>query len=885
MREMERGIEALARQLGILRETDDSKYNMEKMRLPTTRHDSCEASRRPLKGSRAARDVNIIVDERLIHKSAFSAWTIRRRVEQDTSHSSNPPGGFAPPVVTRSAAAWDICAFSSSFSFHSHETLVFLFSFGFLFCCPSQGVAIICVMSARAGAPHPSVPPDGAPQTGQPCHTVEFVVLEHGLGGTHEDLRGLEACIRHTFDQKQRCRQGALQQRTGRDGRCERPSPQQTASAPCEGCRCPHGAVPTMSLVTLNHDGNDGWLGRTGSIAQSAVRLTRFVEERIAQAIAAEQGRLEAAAPDCVPAEAHPAMSPSGTRTHVPEHRGNGVTQVWRLVLHLVGHGAGGLILRAALPRMMASLEARYTSRLHTVVKCSPRGHLNTTGMEHPNYHYHHRGFVYAYEWCWGTIVTICCPHLGARLRHPLLNNDYLANQHCVDGGLMTCSRKVGERAGDGRINCCDGCVQQVSIISREIALAKGYDYLEVELLKPQYLSSLRRFKQKVFIGALDDRVVWNYSSCFVLPLTERYYAEQWSPGMMDQVVRRPLFDVAWKQKVSLCAEAVRWMRRSVEQGDNAERGAAALPSGSEDTESRNQSSDLSSAALWSPLSTGGMEGEAAEGTTAVDALPGFTTPLCPSRFRCLSGQKRVRASTRADIRQRTATALAYVATAPWVTFEEEVIAVRQAALAALKRQLGLRPCRTLDEALNPTTSGLVNLSSGATHRRPRHPNSPAEQRLPDTDRCSYSSRPATIDSGSETATQRWLSHWGSDAGMLDRERAMAQTLLSGVVTQDSRSSITILLADLTGATEAYLDEALLLALYHRRAFSLQHAVLSLTAAQESAHRSVLDVGQTMFPHMNSRSPQQELEPAPPTTLVCSIVASLVVAHLPESGK
>lgn len=277
--------------------------------------------------------------------------------------------------------------------------------------------------------------------------TLHFVVLEHGLGGRHSSLEHLSGCIRNAFEAKKRRNDGHEEE-----------------------------------VIVLNHAGNDGWKSYVPGIVGCASRLRAFVLSSVRHVVQDRQARwysriacdANAVSPDCTP-------------------------PLWRMCFHCIGFSMGGLVIRAALPRLQKAMRETFHQ-----------------GMEGRG------GSQYQHEVQWKTFLTLSSPHLGCRVPHPSMKGRY----------------------------SLAGLLHPLPIFITSFADLMCLNNVMERLLQPRYLEALRLFDRRVLLGALGDRVVWNYSSCFFLPMTERFLLQRWRPA-------GPL-ELLYMEKHQLCHHAVR---------------------------------------------------------------------------------------------------------------------------------------------------------------------------------------------------------------------------------------------------------------------------------------------------------------------------------------
>lgn len=322
-------------------------------------------------------------------------------------------------------------------------------------------------------------------------YEIEFCIMEHGLMGTHQDLEYLEKSI----IRKVRMQNADCHRMMRRDQHNSNENVQRNSRFP--------GGYGQRQIVMLNHSGNDKRKAFPG-IATCADRLTTYVLDAVQQSVREHQvlaaQRERAKNPFALP---KPPISLSCSSAD-PETRKNcslsredgdncsSLTKPpfpssslctepsssrpqWKLVFHVIGYSLGGLVIRAALPSIMRSIEERY-------IKGSDES-------------------FYAVEW--RSFFSLCSPNVGSDSNHPMMNSSY-------------------------RLAGCLSCFCLLPEVIEDLLLKT--DYVENVLLSPMSLKAIKRFANKVFITLTNDRMVWNYSAGFYLPPIERRILDGWKP-------------------------------------------------------------------------------------------------------------------------------------------------------------------------------------------------------------------------------------------------------------------------------------------------------------------------------------------------------------------
>lgn len=330
-------------------------------------------------------------------------------------------------------------------------------------------------------------------------YTVEFVVLEHGYGGNHYDmehvgvyigeefrklLRGSRSGFAADADDHQQL-QGAPRASSRSAASCETLSCVEMRSTGIDSPCCRVHKQQRRFFVVLNHPGNDGWSCFPG-IIPCGEKLANYVMEHVDDSVKRYQQLVRHG--DCrvtqMPDTSAGCCKGAETRSDEPVQRN---CFVWSLVFHFVGFSMGGLILRAALPRLQAAVERRYTMLLNSNgdPSSAPSGQVT-------------------YKVEWKHFFSLSSPHAGSRVAHPFSKSTYklITNLH--------------------RFHLLPKVLQDMTLQN---------DELEKGLLQPSYLRALRRVDRKVFLGTVGDSMVWNYSSSFFLPTGERFLLDGWEPS------------------------------------------------------------------------------------------------------------------------------------------------------------------------------------------------------------------------------------------------------------------------------------------------------------------------------------------------------------------
>lgn len=404
-------------------------------------------------------------------------------------------------------------------------------------------------------------------------------------------------------------------------------------SSRCSGCSeclpaCPH------HVLILNHPGNNGWK-TFWSVESCAQRLSTFVVKNVQAYIKRLQSKLKSlsCSPFAVSREgktyektdaesSHDSpvflhedairsvhCDPIGVEEKMNKGRGNAIskrnccpsgsspftsavapecaadvlrrssypvaTEKWKLKFHFVGFSMGGIILRAALPTIIRKIRKMFPKMTDcssmSGIHFEPEDDLKAKVCTHKNRKIgsclscktalvkekrcaelpgSHSPYPH-YDIIWRSFFSLSCPHLGSRVPHPMLRKTY----NLISRLDRFCVAPRG--------------VSDLVLLST---------YLEKELLKPAYLRALKIIEKKYFIGSMEDEVVWNYSSCFILPPRERRLLEEWVPvGPLCINVGRRVLQLQFHEASKAVLQPVEFndaereerRRRNTENNDN----------------------------------------------------------------------------------------------------------------------------------------------------------------------------------------------------------------------------------------------------------------------------------------------------------------------------
>lgn len=240
----------------------------------------------------------------------------------------------------------------------------------------------------------------------------------------------------------------------------------------------------------------------------------------------------------------------------------------WKLVFHFVGFSMGGIILRAMLPSVMRKIEKMYNKKLSAISlrnalasEDRPCSHDASTEIGKPaesNVFYcntlsvkkkrsegrENGACLYQFEFHihWKSFFSLSCPHLGSRVPQPLLESTYQL------------------------VRCLNKCCIAPKGLSDLLLLST---YMEKELLKPRYLDAMRKIEKKYFIGSISDDIVWNYSSCFILPPRERQLLKGWIPQKeLIMLLRLRVFDLQCQEEKRQRQQVImkEWQEKELEK-------------------------------------------------------------------------------------------------------------------------------------------------------------------------------------------------------------------------------------------------------------------------------------------------------------------------------
>eukprot|EP00796_Vickermania_ingenoplastis_P004663 gene4664-3360_t len=591
--------------------------------------------------------------------------------------------------------------------------------------------------------------------------------------------------------------------RVGGSGSCCATGPSSACSL-CETVELPHrrrpcgGITPPLAGAVLPDDAGDALDSLGDEDEEPRVRPPLLVFPSSHEPHEAHPGEVE----DLHSEEGAGVVPQTTATTQGSADRGeNGEPPViWRLLFHLVGFSMGGLILRAALPALQEALEERYggeddPKKKREAEEEAERLNAATPSHTEPPTHQRRRknptrkrgGAVTnaRYEIEWASYFSLSTPHVGSRLHHPRMTEQYkLANR-----------------------------LDRLSLLPRSLGdMMLKSDYLEVELLKPQYLSSLRRFKQKVFIGALHDGVVWNYSSCFYLPIHERYISEGWVPD-------GPL-KINYNTKIWLFSAVVRREKllERLKRGDPAVASlmdtAAATPEYADigsfvrrndmpwllfesDEQRARQDNDLLLQSIELTPATTLEEMELYGISVHQIRPPSFHSPLleeCSPTARAEAEDREVMPTTSYSVERRRSGSPD--PDQQWNAFQSRQNMAGHRGVPPEMVRMQRRPNTHEDDR------------SSATLRR----------------RCSTPQR------GGFWRGQDWINEASWPAAYLPRERAMAERFLHAV------GPIDVHLVDFAPGIERYLNERMRLALHHGTTVAYESAVQVLLQGYECVH-------------------------------------------------
>lgn len=318
-------------------------------------------------------------------------------------------------------------------------------------------------------------------------HVLEFVILHHGFQGCHTDMDHIAVYIL----QEQEKRKTEKLQRASAGSSCRSLFERENSlGAYSTDSSC---SLQNHEIVILNNEKNDGVRCMVG-IEKCAERLEDFVvksvqkklEERQVQEKMDVSASMSIRGPEKASVGCGGGLPGFSLETHCR------LRSTWTLVFHFLGFSMGGLVVRAAAPGIMEKIEAQYGNGDRSFMKQDKRMRKMNAGNDD-----------YQYNVIWKNFFSLSAPQLGARISHPRLKKSYkLVNR--MDFFHLT-PRVLAD-------------------------LMVHNDLLEKKLLSPRYLNALKAFEKRIFFGVVNDNVVWNYSSCFFLPLTERYVLDGWVP-------------------------------------------------------------------------------------------------------------------------------------------------------------------------------------------------------------------------------------------------------------------------------------------------------------------------------------------------------------------
>ncbi|KAG5474493.1 hypothetical protein LSCM1_03279 [Leishmania martiniquensis] len=204
---------------------------------------------------------------------------------------------------------------------------------------------------------------------------------------------------------------------------------------------------PAQKYVLITPVGNDSF-GADSGVMTCGCRFAVHVCAVVALFVAKELGI--GAAPSCPTTEATPDAADGAATRRRP-----------RLCFSAVGHSMGGLVLRAAMPRIMETIEGIYGKP------------------------------PYDCEICWDVFCTLSTPHLGVRY-------------------MWSCI-----------LTCLAGCLG--SLLSKSLRdMFLQDDVLTRVLVSPPFLCAWSRFGRRVLLCPVNDNTVLSYSSGFTLTLRVR---------------------------------------------------------------------------------------------------------------------------------------------------------------------------------------------------------------------------------------------------------------------------------------------------------------------------------------------------------------------------